>query len=146
MSPQAGARTEEQEVLGANRAFYQALESLDLAKMGAVWLHEDWVECLHPGWDLIIGWEEIAESWASIFRSTRRMRVTVSRPLVRVLGDSAWVSCVENVTTTYEGGFSTAVIETTNIFVRREGQWLMVHHHTTPLPDRQPSGTSRTVQ
>ncbi len=146
MSPQAGARTEEQEVLSANRAFYQALESLDLAKMGAVWLHEDWVECLHPGWDLIIGWEEIAESWASIFRSTRRMRVTVSRPLVRVLGDSAWVSCVENVTTTYEEGFSTAVIETTNIFVRREGQWLMVHHHTTPLPDRLPSGTSRTVQ
>jgi ketosteroid isomerase-like protein len=146
MSPQAGARTEEQEVLSANRAFYQALESLDLAKMGAVWLHEDWVECLHPGWDLIIGWEEIAESWASIFRSTRRMRVAVSRPLVRLLGDSAWVSCVENVTTTYEEGFSTAVIETTNIFVRREGQWLMVHHHTTPLPDRLPSGTSRTVQ
>lgn len=146
MAPQAALRTDEQEVMAANRAFYQALESLDLAKMRAVWLHEDWVRCLHPGWDLIQGWEEVQESWASIFRSTRRMRVSISRPLVCVLGDAAWVSCLENVTTTYEGGFSTAVMETTNIFVHRDGRWLMVHHHTTPLPDRVPSGTSRTVQ
>jgi ketosteroid isomerase-like protein len=146
MSPQAAARTEEQEVMSANRAFYQALEALDFAKMAAVWLHEDWVECLHPGWDLIEGWEEIQESWTNIFRSTRSLRVSISRPLIRVLGESAWVSCLENVTSTYDEGFSTAVIETTNIFVRRDGRWLMVHHHTTPLPDRLPSGTSRTVQ
>jgi len=146
MPSQAAARTDEQEVLNANRAFYQALQSLDLAKMDALWLHEDWVECLHPGWDLIQGWEEVRESWVSIFRSTRQMRVSVSRPLVRVLGETAWVSCLENVTITYEGGFSTAVIETTNIYVRRDGSWRMVHHHTTPLPDRVPSGTSRTVQ
>ena len=146
MSPKPALRSDEQELLAANRAFYQALESLDLSKMAAVWLQEDWVQCLHPGWDLIQGWEDIQESWIGIFRSTKRMRVSVSRPLIRVLGDAAWVSCLENVTSTYDGGFSTAVIETTNLFVRRAGRWLMVHHHTTPLPDREPSGTSRTVQ
>ncbi len=146
MPAQAAPRTDEEEVLDANRAFYLALESLDLAKMTAVWLHEDWVECLHPGWDLLEGWEEVQQSWASIFRSTKRMRVTISRPLIRVLGETAWVSCLENVTSTYEGGFTTAVIETTNIFLRRDGRWFIVHHHTTPLPDRMPSGASRTVQ
>lgn len=146
MSPQPVLMTDEQEILEANRAFYQAMESLDLAKMAAVWLHEDWVECLHPGWDLIQGWEDVEESWVNIFRSTQQMRVSVIRPFVRVVGDCAWVSCMENVTITYEGGFSTAVIETTNIFVRRQGRWRMVHHHTTPLPDRVPSGTSQTVQ
>jgi ketosteroid isomerase-like protein len=137
---------DEQEVLVANQAFYQALEALDLTRMEAVWLHEDWVKCLHPGWDLIVGWEEIEESWKNIFRSTRQMRVAISRPLVQVLGDAAWVSCVENVTSTFESDFATALVEATNIFVRREGQWRMVHHHTTPLPGRVPAGTSRSVQ
>jgi hypothetical protein len=38
------------------------------------------------------------------------------------------------------------VIEATNIFVRRQGRWLMVHHHTTPLPGQTPPGASTTVQ
>ncbi len=138
--------TDEQEVLAANQAFYQALGSLDLEKMEDVWWHEDWVQCLHPGWDLIQGWEEIWASWANIFRSTSIMRVTLNRPLVHVLGDAAWVSCIENVTSTYEGGFSTALIESTNIFVRRNGEWRMVHHHAAPLLGREPSGMSNTVQ
>jgi len=146
MPPQARLQTDEQEVLAANQVFYQALESLDLARMAPAWWHEDWVRCLHPGWDLISGWEDVQESWANIFRSTAQMRVIVSRTLVQVVGDAAWVSCVENITTTYESGFETAVIEATNIFVRRRGEWRMAHHHTTPLPGRVPSGTSRSVQ
>ncbi len=137
---------EELEVLTANQAFYLALESLDLEQMVAVWWHEDWVKCLHPGWDLISGWEKVMESWVSIFRSTAQLRVVVIRPLVHVMGDTAWVSCIENVTSTHEGGFETALIEATNIFVRRGSQWRLVHHHTTPLPGRVPSGTSRSVQ
>jgi ketosteroid isomerase-like protein len=146
MEEEPRLESDEQEVLGANRAFYQALQSLDLERMDELWLHEDWVKCLHPGWELRIGWEEVYESWANIFHSTTRMQVTISRPLVRAIGDTAWVSCVASVTTSYEGGFSTAMVETTNIFVRHSGQWRMVHHHTSPLPGRVPSGTSRAVQ
>ena len=139
-------KTDEQEVLAANQAFYEALEALDLEKMKAAWWHEDWVVCVHPGWDLIQGWEEIQESWANIFHSTEFMRVTVSRPLIHVVGEAAWVSCVENVTSSFEGGFSTAMIEATNIFIRRNGRWKIVHHHAAPLPGRVPSGTSQAVQ
>jgi ketosteroid isomerase-like protein len=138
--------TDEDEVLAMNRAFYRALESLDVGQMEAVWWHEDWVNCLHPGWDLISGWEDVSESWASIFRSTVQLRVSISRTLVHVVGDAAWVSCIENVTLTYESGFETAVVEATNIFARRQGVWRMAHHHTTPLPGHLPSGTSRSVQ
>ncbi|HMX30241.1 MAG TPA: nuclear transport factor 2 family protein, partial [Blastocatellia bacterium] len=35
----------------ANQSFYLALENADLEAMAAVWLHEDWVKCVHPGWD-----------------------------------------------------------------------------------------------
>lgn len=146
MPAQPRLKTDEDEVLAVNQAFYRALESLDLGQMEAVWWHEDWVNCLHPGWDLISGWDDVLESWANIFRSTAQLRVTISRPFIHVVGDAAWVSCIENVTSTYERGFETAMIETTNIFARRQGVWRMAHHHTTPLPGRLPSGTSRSVQ
>jgi ketosteroid isomerase-like protein len=146
MPAAARLQTDEQEVLLVNQAFYDALQALNLEKMEAVWWHEDWVNCLHPGGDLIHGWEAVQESWANIFRSTDYMRVSVSRPLLHLIGDAAWISCVENVTSTFESGFASALIEATNIFVRREGSWRMVHHHAAPLPGRLPSGTSRTVQ
>jgi len=140
------AAIDELAVLSVNDAFYEALGSLDLARMDAVWWHEDWVRCLHPGWDLLIGWDAVQESWATIFRSTLQMRVAISRPLVHVFGDTAWVSCVEHVTSTIENDFTTALIEATNIFVRKNGHWRLVHHHTTPLPGRAPTGASQTVQ
>jgi uncharacterized protein (TIGR02246 family) len=139
-------QTDEAEVLAALQAFYEALGDLNLEKMSARWWQEDWVSCLHPGWDLLIGWEEIQESFRNIFRSTTQMRVAITRPIVRVRGDVAWVSCIESVTSTYDSGFETAMIEATNIVVRRNGEWRMAHHHSTVLPDRVPSGASKRVQ
>jgi len=127
-------QTDEEELLAANRAFFQALESLDLAKMEAVWWHEDWVQSLHPGWELIVGWDEVRESWASIFRSTVRMRVAISHPFVHVVGDAAWLSCRPEITYTSEEGFTTAAVEVLNIFVRRHGEWRLVHHHAALVP------------
>lgn len=142
-SPQL--QTDEQEVLAANRAFYTALHTLNLPMIEQLWLHADWVMCLHPGWELLVGWEDVRGSWESIFRSTGKMMVSISRALVHVMGETAWVSCLENVTTASPKNFSAALVETTNIFVRRDGRWLLVHHHTTPLAGDAPGATS-TVQ
>lgn len=139
-------QTDEAEVLAANKAFYDALAELNLEKMTSCWWQEDWVSCLHPGWELLVGWEELLESWRNIFTSTTQMRIDITRPLVRVRGDVGWVSCLESVTSTYEAGFETAVVEATNILVRRNGEWRMAHHHSTPLPNRVPSGASKRVQ
>jgi ketosteroid isomerase-like protein len=136
-------KTDEEEVLTANRAFYLALHSLDIETMARVWLHADWVKCLHPGWELLVGWDEVQGSWEQIFASTEQMMVSVSRSLVHVVGDVAWVSCREDVTSAARNDISSALIEATNIFVRREGRWLLVHHHTTPVVQQRPdAGTS----
>ena len=95
--------TDEQAVIAANRTFYAALHSLDLSLMGQVWLHADWVKCLHPGWDLLVGWDDVQGSWREMFRSTEQMMISVSRPLVHMAGEAAWISCLENVTTAYNG-------------------------------------------
>jgi ketosteroid isomerase-like protein len=138
----------EQAVREANQRFYQAFAALDLDQMDRIWLHEDWVECVHPGWDLLLGWEEVRESWARIFASTQRMKVSVSSVWVRVEGEVAWVACTEHVTSTFDQGFDQVLVQATNIFVRRlvpaersevagtggHWRWQMVAHHASPLP------------
>ncbi len=54
-------------VLQANRKFYQALAALDLRAMNHLWLNENWVRCVHPGWAPLEGWEAVHESWQRIF-------------------------------------------------------------------------------
>jgi ketosteroid isomerase-like protein len=74
------------------------------------------------------------------------MLISISRPLVQIVGDTAWVSCLEDVTTAQTDGISSALIETTNIFVRQRGRWLLVHRHTTPLPAKTNSSHGRILQ
>jgi ketosteroid isomerase-like protein len=135
-------QTDEEEVLTANRMFYAALQTLDIARMAQVWLHADWVKCLHPGWELLVGWNEVRGSWEEIFRSTEQMMVSVSRVLVHVAGDVAWISCLENVTTAAQNDITAALVEATNIFLRHQGRWLMVHHHTTRLAEPPPEASA----
>ena len=40
---------EREAVREANERFYQALEKASLESMSAVWLHAEWVKCVHPG-------------------------------------------------------------------------------------------------
>ena len=141
--------TPEQAVRQANRKFYQAFAALSLEQMDEVWLHEDWIECVHPGWDLLLGWEEVRESWARIFAGTQRMKIEITSVWVRVEGAVAWVACTEQVTSSFERGFDQALVQATNLFVLREvpdegpaGRtrpvWKMVAHHASPLPVGEP--------
>ena len=130
-------READEKVLAANQRFYSALENLDFEAMEEIWLHEDWVGCVHPGWELLEGWDAVGESWRRIFENTQRMKVGVSNVSVRVEGDTAWVNCIEEVTSSYASGFSTASVQATNIFVRRDGDWRLVHHHASAIPATQ---------
>jgi len=129
----------EEAVRTANHRFYRAFESLKLAQMEAVWLHDEAVECVQPGWDLLLGWEEIRERWARIFSNTKRVHVALSHEWVRVEGDVGWVACTAHVTTASADDFDEAIVQATNIFIRREGQWLLAVHHASAVPTSSPS-------
>src|ERR1700723_413347 len=45
----------EERVRSANQRFYAAFESLDMAEMEAAWAHDDNVECVQPGGELLLG-------------------------------------------------------------------------------------------
>jgi len=132
----------------ANERFYRALEDRELDEMESLWLHEDWVKCVHPGWELITGWEKIRESWERIFHNTSGMRVAATDVSIKVEGDFAWVTCTENLALFLDNSAapSSAVTTATNLFYRVGEQWLMVHHHASQVPTTMLINESDAIQ
>ena len=118
-------------VLAANLRFYEAFGSLDTEEMGKVWENSDRVLCIHPGWRLLTGWEQVQDSWEGIFYNATLMHFNITDATATIHGDSAWVSCVENITSVVDGRAMGYGVQATNIFVRGEEVWLMVHHHAS---------------
>ncbi|MGH9366800.1 MAG: nuclear transport factor 2 family protein [Thermoanaerobaculia bacterium] len=126
---------EESAVQAANLSFYRALESRDLARMDTVWSHEDGVTCVHPGWHRLDGWSEVRRSWENIFANSRAWTVSCEDIRVTVAGDLAWVACVEVIRPFGIADEEAAArMQASNIFLRRDGQWLLVHHHASASP------------
>jgi ketosteroid isomerase-like protein len=115
----------------ANERFYRAFESLDLGEMDRVWAHGDHAACVHPGWRRLHGWDDVRRSWAAIFRSTSEMRFTITDVTVELRGEVGWVHCTENILSETGGSLSITAILATNVFERRAGRWLLVHHHAS---------------
>ena len=119
------------EVEQANARFYQAFETLDLARMDRVWAHDEHVKCVHPGWPILIGWEAVRASWATIFENTGEMRFTLSDVRARVSGELAWVTCTENIFSEVQGRLAVTSVLATNVFERGADGWRLVHHHAS---------------
>ena len=134
------------ELRAANERFYRALEELDLAEMDQLWLHEPWVRCIHPGWDVLVGWERVRESLEQIFAGTGWMRVTPTECNVHVFGDVGMVACAENITASRDSDVGVAVAQATNLFRRTPEGWRMIHHHASPAPVHVTQPFSGTIQ
>jgi ketosteroid isomerase-like protein len=124
---------EESAVYQANENFYRAFESFDIAKMEQVWLKADYIECFHPGWGMLRGWEAVMTSWRRIFENAGGMRFLLTEPRVAVRDSVAWVTLYENLTNRHGDEQDSAVVLTTNIFERRPAGWLLIHHHGSPV-------------
>jgi ketosteroid isomerase-like protein len=123
----------------ANARFYRVFEALDLLQMEEVWAHGDHVRCVHPGWCLLTGWEAVRRSWEMIFANSREMRFSITDVNVVVEGRLGWVTCTENILSETRGNISVTSLLATNIFERRPGEWLMVHHHASHILAGDPS-------
>ena len=130
---------EQQEVAKANESFYRAFESLDIKRMESVWDRDDAIQCGHPGWRILRGWQPVMESWRAIFENTPAIRFLLTDVTIEVRGELAWVTLYENLNSSVEGQNVAAMILTTNIFRKGPDGWRMIHHHGSavaqPPPD-----------
>jgi ketosteroid isomerase-like protein len=112
-------------VLAANEAFYVAFAGRDLGAMDVVWSRREAVTCIHPGWNVLRGREEVMASWEAILANPDQPRVVAGGAQVELLGDTAIVVCRELV--------AVSPLAATNVFVREGGRWRLVHHHSGPV-------------
>ncbi len=122
-------------LLFANEAFYLAFADRDMVAMEGVWSETAAVACIHPGWGVLTGRDDVLESWAAIIANPDSPDIRVHAPVPHLYGDVGFVVCYEEIAGQY--------LIATNIFVRDGSVWRMVHHQAGPtaaVPDPDEEG------
>ena len=120
-------------ILEANQAFYKALEALDLDAMAACWAQRPTDVCIHPGWEILVGWSAIAQSWKAIFSGAGVMSFDIGNLHIERLGEVARVTCVETIFAVLAVGLTQSTVAATNLFLETDEGWRMIHHHGSVL-------------
>jgi ketosteroid isomerase-like protein len=128
------------ELEAANAEFYVAFEEADLDRMSALWADGAYAKsatCVHPGWPMLRGREEVLRSWALIMANTPYIQFVLTDVMTEIHGDQAVVTLSEHILTADEdtemGFLAGGSVVTTNIFVRADGQWRLWLHHGSPV-------------
>jgi len=120
-------------VVAANSSFYDAFESLELEKMEAVWLQDQRIVCVHPGWRKLSGWGPVMTSWERIFDGAFEMKFELGEIDVTISGELAVLVVEENLTQRGYDGVSRSRVIATNVFQRVGDGWRMIIHHGSPV-------------
>ena len=76
---------------------------------------------------IVVGREAVVASWRTILEGGGAPdTIRCLRPVIQVLGDAAWVLCTEDL--------GAGSLVATNVFVREDGGWRLVHHQAGPTP------------
>jgi uncharacterized protein (TIGR02246 family) len=123
------------DVEAANTALYEALESADVDRMAQVWDDEDpdALVCVHPGWPMLRGRSQVLRSFSAIMANTPYIQFFLTDVDVRVAGDTAVVTCTENILTEVTQEGSSGQVVATNVFRLRSAGWRLQVHHGSPV-------------
>ncbi|KAF3787533.1 F-box protein [Nymphaea thermarum] len=114
-------------VVNVNAGFYNIIRERSLEAMGRLWLRADYVKCIHGSGELFAGYDAVIESWALAFNWHQGVAFHIRDVRVRVLPDMAWVTMKAYV------DVDSGPFNVTNIYEFHNGQWFMVHHHSSVM-------------
>ncbi|KPC81990.1 MULTISPECIES: nuclear transport factor 2 family protein [Streptomyces] len=126
----------------ANTDFYEALERGDFDALSGLWLPgEDLtVSCVHPGWPVLTGRGEVLRSYALIMANTEYIQFFLTDVGVAMTGDTALVTCTENILSggpaeegNALGPLVGQLVVATNVFRRTPEGWKLWSHHGSPV-------------
>lgn len=125
--------SERREILKVNRSFYEALATRDLKAMEEVWPEDEKAGCVHPGWAIMRKSENIMRSWKDIFDPEDQVDIKLSDLSLEISGDIAWVTCIQEMTYIKRDPVAFNVSQSTNVFKKESGRWVMIIHHASPI-------------
>jgi hypothetical protein len=108
--------------------------------MDRLWSREHPVTCIHPGWRALVGRDAVMHSWQGILGHPSAPQIRCHDPSAFLQGEFAYVLCYEVL----DSGFLAA----TNVFVREEDGWRLLHHQAgvSPGPPAEGEDTQPPVQ
>jgi ketosteroid isomerase-like protein len=122
-------RADVQPILDANTAFYDAFAAGDIERVLAMLAEGEGLAVMYPGWPPVRGRDSVLESWRDILADPPP--VLCADPVIHLLtADVAVVTCLEVI--------EHLVLAATNVWVRQQGGWRLVHHQAGEAPTLKP--------
>jgi ketosteroid isomerase-like protein len=113
--------TDKGTILTANEAFYRAFSQRNLSEMSLVWWQGTTSLCIHPGGQVLTGWESIRASWESIFKNTDSLEIETEILKAEIDHALAYVVVRETVLQSSRGRKMKAQSMATNLFQKKDG-------------------------
>ena len=118
----------------ANETFYKALSAGSIEDISAACAQDSDVTALHESsTEVAVGWSAVLETWKAVpFDAFSELSVAMANPAIKVNGSFAWVAGEEKGRDKMKDGqeFAWTALGT-NIYEKRGGKWLIVHHHAS---------------
>jgi ketosteroid isomerase-like protein len=125
------------DVKAAVDGYHAAFASLDLAKIEAVWAHDDTVIDKEPAAKSItLGWEGTRKNFEGLIAAAGALSIEqADGPHIQVQGDLAWSAGLAKADGKLKNGQPTGgVILESDVFKKQGGHWLLVSHVTSVVP------------
>jgi len=125
-------------VRAANNAYYSALSKRDFQAMAKVWSCAADNILIAPPTNPIthVGWEAIKQNWETYWSLFSNLTVSMTVTTININGPVAWVHGIETShRRSKTGGVSSSRNYGTNIFVNRDGRWLLAFHQSSIIPE-----------
>jgi ketosteroid isomerase-like protein len=148
MSGSAMSQPQDSEAIkSANVGFCSAVSARDVVALGRVWDHDGQVfNIFGVSKAPMIGWNAVRGGYEDLFNRFPEISVNMPEPAIRQDGDSAVVVGVETQKVRLPNGETvSALLPATNVFVKRDGQWLWFtttppgHRNSTSPPGGTPT-------
>jgi ketosteroid isomerase-like protein len=132
----AQAPSDAEAIKAANAGYYAALSARDAGALDRVWDHGGQVfNIFGVSKAPMIGWSAVKSGYEDLFNRFPEISVSMADPSIRQDADSAVIVGVETQKAKLPNGEVVNVfLPATNIFVKRDGRWLLVHHHSSRPP------------
>jgi ketosteroid isomerase-like protein len=131
------AQSDADAVKAAVAAYTAAVDSLDPAKMEALWVHDDTVMDIEPGSRTIaVGWDAVKKFIDGNFLVFAELKnVLADGPHVQIKGDLARSMGIAMVTYKLKNGTAASVnVFLSHVFEKHDGAWLLVSQFVAPVP------------